>query len=47
MNELIKIARTGNLPLNKAGNIPVKVMKNVKDSIDVKEKLITEGLIKE
>ena len=47
LNELIKIARTGNLPLNKAGNIPVKVMKNVKESIDVKEKLITEGLIKE
>lgn len=47
LNELIKIAKTGNLPLNKAGNIPVKVMKNVKDSIDVKEKLITEGLIKE
>ncbi len=46
ISSFITIIRSGNMPINKSGKVPKNVMKTVDTVISIKDKLETEGLLK-
>lgn len=46
INSFITIIRSGNMPINRSGKVPKNVMKTVDAVISIKDKLETEGLLK-
>lgn len=46
INQLIEMAKTGNVPITSSGRVPSKITKAIETALVLEDKLITEGLLK-
>ena len=46
INQLIEMAKTGNVPITSSGRVPTKITKAIETALEFEDKLITEGLLK-
>lgn len=46
INQLVEMARTGNVPITSFGKVPSKVVKSIRTAQTLEDKLNTEGLLK-
>ena len=46
INQLVEMAKTGDVPITSSGKVPSRVTKSIQTALGLEDKLITEGLLK-
>ena len=46
INQLVEMAKTGDVPITSSGKVPSRVTKAIQTALGLEDKLITEGLLK-